>query len=313
VSRLIDAMTRADRDIARIASRQSGAFTRSQGNTVGLTDRQLRGRVQRGDLDKIGTRTFRSPSVPQSLLSELIALMLDIGECWASGPTAAALHGFDGFKLARPFHITVLRGRNIARVGVTVHTTAVLPLIDRCTVCGIAATSAARTVIDLARHVATERLTIALDSGLRDGGFNEDLLHRRIIALRNKGRYGIPKLLDVIAGVEVIRGGHSWLEREYLRITAAAGLPRPVMQRVLSRARDRLVRVDCHYPGTNVVVELLGYRFHSSSAALRRDAERLNALVLQGCAPFQFTYEQIAGAETDQTFVLDTVKAALGL
>jgi hypothetical protein len=249
-----------------------------------------------GLLDQIGPRTFRSPSVPRSLLADLVGLILDVGEpCWASAATAAALHGFDGFRLARPFHITVLRGRHVERTGVKVHTTQDLPLIDRAVATGVPVTSGARTLIELARTESPARLTIALDSGLRDGLYNEDLLHRRIVALRTKGRYGVPRLLDVIAGVEVIRGGHSWLEREYLRLTVGAGLPKPAMQRVLTRAGDRLVRVDCLYAGTNVVVELLGYRFHRSPGQLRRDAERLNALLLDGYAPYQFTYGQIAG------------------
>jgi len=307
-------MTTPDRRLVEHASRQAGVFTRGQARDAGLTDRQLRGWVGRGTLDKVGARTYRSPSTPTSVLAELVAVMLDIGApCWASGPTAAALHGFDGFRLTRPFHVTVPRGRNIDRVGVVIHTTIGLPLIDRCRAGDVAATSAARTVIDLARHVDASRLTVALDSGLRDGGFSEDLLHRRIVALRAKGRHGIPKLLDVIAGAEVTRGGHSWLEREYLRLTVATGLPRPLMQRVLSRARDKLVRVDCHYPPTKVVVELLGYRFHRSSAHVRRDVERINALLLDGYEPYQFTYEQIAGTEADATFVANTVRRALGL
>jgi hypothetical protein len=194
-----------------------------------------------------------------------------------------------------------------------VHTTLELPLIDRAVAVGVPVTSGARTLIELARTETPSRLTIALDSGLRDGSYNEDLLHRRIVALRTKGRYGVPKLLDVIAGVEVIRGGHSWLEREYLRLTSAAGLPKPLMQRVLTRAGDKLVRVDCHYPGTNVVVELLGYRFHRSPAQLRRDAERLNSLVLEGFAPFQFTYGQIAGGPDEVAIVVNTVASAIGL
>ena len=102
------------------------------------------------------------------------------------------------------------------------------------------------------------------------------------MALRTKGRHGIPSLLDVLAGHEVTRGGHSWLEREYLRLLAAAGLPRPITQAVLARAGDRFVRVDCRFPGSAVVVELLGYRFHRTPLQMARDAERLNALVLAG-------------------------------
>jgi hypothetical protein len=73
------------------------------------------------------------------------------------------------------------------------------------------------------------------------------------------------------------------------------------------------VRVDCHYPDTKVVVELLGYRFHRSSSQLRRDVERVNALLLNGYEPYQFTYGQLAGTEDDARFVVNTVQAALGL
>ena len=85
---------------------------------------------------------------------------------------------------------------------------------------------------------------MAFDSGLRDGRFHESLVHRRIVALRARGRFGIPRLLDAIDGAEVVNGGHSWLEREYLRLIAGAGLPTPLTQQVLTRAGDRLVRVD---------------------------------------------------------------------
>lgn len=305
-------MTSGDRRIAASATGQLGSFTKAQANAAGLTDRQLRSRVQSGFLHRIGVRTFRSPLTPSSVRADLLALMLDIGEpCWASGPTAAALHGFDGFKLRRPFHITVHRGRHIERTGVKVHTTLELPLIDRANADGVPVTSGARTVIDLSRTENAERLTIAFDSGLRDGLYSEDLVHRRIADLRAKGRYGVPLLLDVIAGQEVTRGGHSWLEREYLRLTAAAGLPRPSTQQVLTRAGGKVVRVDCRYSGTNVVVELLGYRFHQTAAQVRRDAERANALLLEGFAPYQFTYSQLAGTSEDGEVIVSTVWSAL--
>jgi hypothetical protein len=287
-------MTRADRRIAATATGQLGSFTRQQAHAAGLTDRQLRGRVQSGFLEQVGTNTFRSPTVRHSPRGDLVALLLDIGEpCWASGPTAAALHGFDGFALRPPFHVTIPRDRDVKRVGHRIHTTIDLPLIDRAHIGEIPVTSAARTLIELARTTDPAGLTAALDAGLRDGRFSEDLLHRRIVALRSKGRYGIPKLLDVIEGIEVIRGGHSWLEREFLRLIAAAGLPRPNCQVVLTRAGTRLVRVDCWFPGTNIVVELLGYRFHRTKAQLTRDADRVNALILDGFRPFQFTYDQV--------------------
>lgn len=303
-------MTTADRRLAALATGQFGAFNRQQARAAGLSDDQLRSRVQSGFLDQIGPNVFRSPYVGATPRAALVALMLDIGEpCWASRGTAAALHGFDGFRLAAPFHLTILRGRDVHRRRAHVHTTTSLPLIDQAhTFDGIAVTSAARTIIDLARSESVERLTIAFDSGLRDGKFSEELVHRRIVALRSPGRYGMDRLLAAIEGQEAIRGGHSWLERRFLALLDEAGLPRPVTQQVLTRAGNRLVRVDCRFAGTPVVVELLGYRSHRSKEQLNRDAERVNALVADGFAPYQFTYDQVT---TDPGMVIATVRRAL--
>jgi hypothetical protein len=314
-------MTSDNRRFTAVATGQLGSFSRRQAHAAGISDRQpkyweaspsarpLRSRVQSGFLEPIGVHAFRLIGADHGMLGELNGLLLDVGEpCWASGPTAAAVHGFDGFTLRRPFHVSVTRDRNVRRMGAIVHTTEYLPEIDRETADGLAITSPTRTIIDLAGYETSERLATAMDSAFRDGLSAEDLLHRRIAALRGRGRFGIPKLLAVFEGQEITRGGHSWLEREFLRLLAAAGLPKPLTQQMLTKAGDRLVRVDCRFPGTNVVVELLGYRYHRTKQQLARDAERLNALVLDGFAPYQFTYEQVVdAAET----VIATVNVAL--
>jgi hypothetical protein len=287
-------MTNTYRRLMAVATGQLGLLSRRQANGVGVSNAQLRSRVSSGSLIQVGVDTYRLPGAPTGPLAELHALLLDIGgEVWASGPTAAALHGFDGYRLRPPFDVAILRDRNVRRLGHRIHTTSSLDLIDRAVVDGVACTSAARTLIDLARTEDVEQLTIAFDSGLRDGKFNESLVHRRIVALRSSGRFGIPRLLDAIEGVEAIRGGHSFLEREYLRLLADAGLPLPRTQAVLTKAGDRLVRVDFRFAGTPVVVEVLGYRWHHTKEQLQRDAERMNALVADGFRPYQFTYDHV--------------------
>jgi hypothetical protein len=302
-------MTIDHRPLVAVANGQLGAFSREQAHAAGLSDAQLRGRVRSGLLQQIGPNAFRIAGTPPGIRSDLLALVLDIGPpCWASGPTAAALHGFDGFSLRRPLHLTVPRERNVRRIGAVIHSSTDLPPLDRETIDGLVVTSPTRTLIDLARHETAARLTAAVDGALRDGLTSEDLLHRRIGQLRTRGRYGIPQLLEVLGGREVTRGGHSWLEREFLRLLAAAGLPRPRTQVVLTKAADRVVRVDCWFPGSSVVIELLGYRFHRTKAQLARDAERLNALVLDGFWPFQFTYDQVV---SEPSTVIATVDLAL--
>lgn len=302
-------MTSSTVPLMALATGQLGAFTRSQAHDHGLSDHQLRSRVQSGFLIQTGPNTFRVAGSPVTKIAELRQLLLDIGEpAWVSGATAAALHGFDGFSISRPFHVTLPRGRFVARSGTTIHRSDTIEPIDRTQLDGLGVLSPTRTMIDIARFATSAQLAAALDSGIRDGLLSEDLLHRRVVALRSKGRYGLPLLAEVIAGHEVTRGGHSWLEREYLRLLTDAGLPRPNLQQVLSRAGDRLIRVDCRFPGTNVVVELLGYRFHRSKREMSRDAVRANALLADGFRPYQFTYEHVV---TDRSYVIRTTATAL--
>ncbi len=302
-------MTSADRRIAAIATGQLGAFSRTQAYDAGLSDRQLRSRVQSGFLVQTGPNAFRFAGAPTDLDTELRGLMLDIGPpVWACGATAAALHGFDGFVLRRPFHVVVPRDRSVRRWNARVHRTDVMDLVDRCIVSDVFATTAARTLIDLARSRGSAELAACVDSALRDGRVSEDALHRRIVALRSQGRYGLPTLQAVLAGHEVTRGGHSWLEREYLRLLDRAGLPRPDMQQVLARHGDRLVRVDCRFPGTDVVVELLGYEFHRTKRQMTSDAARMNALTARGYTAYQFTYGHIVA---ESGYVIATTARAL--
>ena len=302
-------MTNTYRRIVAVATGQLGLLSRRQANGVGVSNAQLRNRVSSGSLLQVGVDTYRLPGAPTGALAELHALMLDIGgEVWASGPTAAALHGFDGYRLRPPFHVTILRDRNVRRTGHRIHTSGSLDLIDRAAVDGLACTSAARTLIDLARTEDVGGLTVALDSGLRDGKFNESLVHRRIVALRSSGRFGIPRLLDAVEGVDATRGGHSFLEREYLRLLSGDGLPLPTTQAVLTRAGDHLVRVDFRFEGTPVVVEVLGYHSHHTKEQLRRDTERMNALLADGFCPYQFTYDHVVSDPGD---VLAVTRRAL--
>jgi uncharacterized protein DUF559 len=174
-----------------------------------------------------------------------------------------------------------------------IHTSQQLDLLDRETAFGLPITAPARTLIDLSAIAPRDALTAALDGALRDGLLSEDFLHRRINALRGKGRHGIPTLLSVIDGVEITRGAHSWLEREVLRLLDVAGVPRPTPQQVLGRRGDRLIRVDFRFPGTPVVVEALGYRWHRTGVQMSIDAERVNRLTMDGYLVLQFTYDTV--------------------
>jgi very-short-patch-repair endonuclease len=306
-------MGESDRDLAAIAEGQMGAFSRAQAHGVGLTDDRLSARVRDGWLQRIGPNAFRFPGTDLMPLARLMGLMIDVGApCWAYGPTAAALHRFDGFELGTPFHLVLPRHRQVRRVGMSIHTSEHLPETDRTVIDGISVLRATRTLIDLARIVDRQALTRACDSAFRDGRVHEEQLRRRLHSFgdRAAARLGADVLLQVLNGSEIERGGHSFLEREFLRLVHENGLPSPLTQQVLGRTRERLIRVDFRFPDTNVVVEVLGYRYHRSREQMAIDAERMNSLIGQGYSPYQFTFEQVM---QQSHAVISTLRRALGL
>jgi len=302
----------ADRDIVDIAGEQYGAFSRDQAHGIGLTDDRLRHRVRQGWLHQIGPNAFRLPGTDTTPRARLAGLMIDVGApCWAFGPTAASFHRFDGFELAPPFHLVVPRGRQVRRVGVSIHTSQYLPPDDCTEIDGIRVLRPARTLIDLARIVDRAVLTRAYDAALRDRLVNEDALIHRLLGLlgRSGQRLGAEELLAVINGSEGERGAHSFLERRFLQLLHEQGLPKPETQRVTGRSGHRLIRVDFRFPGTNVIVEVLGYRYHRSREQMAIDAQRMNQLVADGYRPYQFTYEQVMERERH---VVEVITRALG-
>jgi very-short-patch-repair endonuclease len=302
-------MTEAVRRLKAATSGQHGAVRSDQVHDAGVPDHVFRGWVKSGLLESVGTRTYRSSFAPASRVGDLAAILADLRpKAWVSHRTGAALQGFDGITLGDRFDVTMLRGDLARRPSLRVHTTDSLPASDCALIDGIPIVGPVRTIIDLARSNSPKRLTALIDGALRDRLITEDQLIERIGQLRTQGRYGIPKLLEVIGGSEPSRGGHSWLERRYLELNAAHGLPMPRTQVVVGSANNSPIRVDFRYADGPVVVEVLGYHWHRTRAQLSRDTERLNRMISDGLKPYQFTFDQLACAP-DQ--VMATVRAAL--
>lgn len=102
--------------LAEVATGQHGSVTARQIGDAGISTGQRRRQMEIGALERTGSHTFRSRFAPRSPLADLAAVVLDCApDGVASGPSAAALHRFDGISLRPPFHVTVLRGRNVQR------------------------------------------------------------------------------------------------------------------------------------------------------------------------------------------------------
>lgn len=308
---LFDGPMKSRQHLRKIAATQHGAFTRAQALAAGFSDSMLHTEVAQGHLERFGARTYLVAGTEPTPLGSLAHVILDVGApVWATGSTAAAMHRLlSDTRLDRPFQLAVPYERSVSpRASCRIRRLRDVRFTDTIIIDGIPTLAAARTLIELAKEYHSAELMPVLEEAIARGRVSEDALHRRIVDLRSQGRVGVPTLHEVLGAFEVVRGGESFLERRYLRLLADAGLPRPEVQAVLSRARDRLVRVDCRFRDTNVVVELLGYRFHRTSRQMSIDARRYNALLAKGFQPYQFTYQQVV-TEADE--VIATTRAAL--
>lgn len=280
-----------DLDVAiqRCAAAQRGLVTRAQLAELGASPFQVRRRVRIGALIAVCPRVHRVAAAPVTWEQSLLAAMLaHEDEIWVSHRSAGALYRFDRFP-RRPLEVTVLRGRRGVDVPAVVHTTTLLDPIDRFQLEEFACTSASRTIVDLARCCAPSELERAIDSAVRDGWTSADFLARRLGALRGSGRAGV-RVLDALL---VDSGGHSWLERRFLRLVRRAGLPRPRCQVVFARDGTTLARVDFLFEPHPVVVEVTGRRGHVTDLDRRRDAQRRNELQSIGRIVLEFTHADV--------------------
>lgn len=224
-------------------------------------------------------------------LDALAELVRGVGEPVAAcRDTAAALLGMGWYELRPPFHLLVPEGRRVNRVGHVVHTSRALDPLDLERVDGMTVTSPTRTIVDLAATLRHDRLVRLISAAIGQGLTSEEFLHRRLADLRRPGRGGTGRLLATLMRMEVGQGRASFLEREFRRLLRAHRVPLPTTEVVLGRRGRHLIRVDCHWPGTRLVVELLGYRFHRDVHQMGVDAERMNRLNLDGYRVLQFTY-----------------------
>jgi very-short-patch-repair endonuclease len=95
----------------------------------------------------------------------------------------------------------------------------------------------------------------------------------------------------------------SELERRFLELLRAAGLPLPIMNR---RAGGH--RVDCRWPEYGLTVELDSYRFHNTRKAWEDDRRREREARARGDDFRRYTYADVF---EDPRAMLDELREAL--
>lgn len=276
--------------VTALAATQQGVISAEQLDELGMTRSQIRTACRQGWLHVAAPRVYAIAGAAPSVQRTLWAGLLCLGpQAVVSHEAAATLHGFDRC-LPDAVEFTMSRTSRGRDLPFRVHTTAVLPPLDRVTVDGFACTSATRTILDLARaRIPTVRLEAAIDSAVRSGASAPIVIARRLEELRGPGRWGARRLDRLL----IDSGGHSPLERRFLTLLRRAGLPRPMTQVVHRDGERTFARVDFCFDDLDVVVEVSGQKGHASPAERAKDAQRRNELQDVGRRVYEYTWRDV--------------------
>jgi hypothetical protein len=204
--------------------------------------------------------------------------------------------------------VSIERGRSQRSAVATVHTTTWLPTAHVLVRDGIATTTAARTVFDLAALVPFRKIERIADHLLAHERCTLLQLQRVHFALAGPGRQGTVAMRSLLADQsdeEVVPA--SELERVGRELLRRSKIPMPAFEVELG-GDDWIGRVDCVWREARLVVELDGRRFHGGATARDEDRRRDNRLMAEGWRVLRFTWDDLHQRPAE---VIATITAAL--
>ena len=279
----------ADRDrlLAAVARGQHSIVSTKRLRALGFGSGAVSRRVADGTWVRLHQGVYYIGSGAPTREGRWLAAVIAAGaSSRLSHRSAAALHGFavTGTSLVE---VTVPHCRKPRLKGVRVHRTRSLHPDDTALFDRIPATTAERTLVDLAEVLPLDALRRALERAERMRLIDHAKL--RFVAQRATGRRGAAALRELSSydpgpAAEAKEG----LEVMFYELVTAAGLP-PYNRNVTVAGEE----VDAYWPEANLVVELQSYRWHTDRSAFERDHEKLARLKLAGVETLALTYRQV--------------------
>jgi hypothetical protein len=262
--------TRRGPGLAELASRQHGVVSiRQLSGPLGYSRTGVEEAVAAGRLHQVDHGVYAVGHTEISIHGECLAAVLAVGpgsllSYWSAG-------WLWGLLQTRPktFHVTATGPRRLrARPPVRVHRARNLVDADRRFQEGIPVTGVGRTYLDLAEVSARRRLPKLLKRG-------EDLKLLDVnevaaCAERSRGHKGSKPLLQALASYRPeVRVTRSDVERDFLALVEAAGLPSPATNYIVGP-----YELDAYWPAAGLAVEIDTYETHGSRASFESDRER---------------------------------------
>ncbi len=263
---------------------QQGVIAHRQLIDLGMHPQAIKRRLASGRLHplRLGVYAVGRPQVTRE--GQWWAALLSCGpDAVLSGESAAALWGIGSRE--RLIDVTVPPSSAPRQPGIRVRRARLDPA-HRVTRRGIAVTSPARTLLDLAARRSRDGLETAINEADKRDLIDPDELR---IALESfAGLRGAPALRATLDR-RTYALTEPGLERRFLPIARRAGLSLPRTQAWVTG-----YRVDFYWPELGLVVETDGLRYHRTPAQQARDRERDQAHTAAGLTPLRFTHAQVA-------------------
>jgi very-short-patch-repair endonuclease len=284
--------------IGRLAHRQRGYVTRRQLLDLGLRSDAISYRIETGRLIPVYAGVYavgHLPTLPQDRAC---------GALLACGPDAVLSHGSGAalwgvFKRwEMPFDVTATSARR--RRGIRVHRT-VLSHRDIRVHLGVRVTSPARMLLDICPRLGDKTLTRAVNELRLERHLNlADLAELLDRFPRNRGAKRLRLFLQPPGGPT-----RSEFEDAFLEFLRRYGFPQPLVN---TRVAGR--EVDAFFPVERVIVELDGYRFHSSRERFEQDRDGDAEMLAIGLATVRITWERMTRAPAREADRLLRILAA---
>jgi hypothetical protein len=259
-----------------------GLVTREQLLAAGISRTQIRRRLQNGVLLLAYPAVYWVGHREHNAQARYRAAVLACGDgAVLSGKAAAHLWGILKGSPPRP---DVTTTRDLRIKGIRTRRSRRIDPSDVTTLRGLAITTVARTIVDVAPDLTLDALALVChEAGVKH---KTTPAHIEAVLARRPTSPGAAKLREVMHGD--VRVALSKLERGFLALLRAEGLPLPITNKIVSERR-----VDCRWPEQHVTVELDSYRFHNSRYSWEQGYEREREAYARDDAFRRYTWRDV--------------------
>jgi very-short-patch-repair endonuclease len=270
--------------IATLATMQYGVVSRAQLLAAGIGPGAIETRLKRHQLHPLHRGVYAVGH------TALVPLARELAAVLACGPGAVLSHRTAAWLwrilefAGELIEVTVPRSNR--RPGLIVHRSRSLGPEDTRMHLGLPVTAPARTLLDLGEVVTARELERAFDEAITQRLTTHSAGAAAV--QQANGHRGIRAVRDLLARSEEPTITRSEAEERLLALTKEAGLPAPEVNAYVATHL-----VDFLWTDRRLVVEVDGYRFHSSRRAFERDRRRDADLNAAGFRVIRITWRQL--------------------